>query len=206
MTELYACKNSVILSFQNHVNFNRFRFVLSFEILCLLPNSVVGHRTISFFIVCFIFYFRYELREDKEREARRTSDYFDSLRGDIRMDLQKLSPIPQHRSEFTRSDKPSFDKQTSPHIGHRGIGNLDRSNALQNVQFQQLRVDGLSKLQDWETCSSERLTTVTERDHIKQEMMSLLRETLQDMQVERTLHSVPLNGTDLYQTHLYTQL
>lgn len=148
-------------------------------------------------------HYRYELREDKEREARRTFDYFDNLRGDIRMDIQKLSPIPHLKLESSRGDG---NKQASPRSGFKTTSN--KSTSLQNspLPSQHLHFDTAHAFRDWETSSSERLTLGPERDQVKQEMMSILREALRDIQTERLQNTFHLNGAGLYQTHLYTQL
>ncbi|XP_071152233.1 transient-receptor-potential-like protein isoform X1 [Mytilus edulis] len=44
---------------------------------------------------------RYELREEKMRDDGKPSNYLDCLRGDIRKEFQKISPIPHPKFETT---------------------------------------------------------------------------------------------------------
>ncbi|VDI33840.1 transient receptor potential cation channel subfamily C member 4 [Mytilus galloprovincialis] len=154
---------------------------------------------------------RYELREDKMRDDGKPSNYLDCLRGDIREEFQKISPIPHPKFETTTQTNYQCYNDKIPKNGDSAnLSSSGKYATLSNIpqtKNQQYN-DRIPKIPVWGSpcSSSERLTSASDRDQLKIEMISLLREVLQEMQIDKGVNSFPVNGTELYQTHLYTQL
>lgn len=166
-----------------------------------LLSSIFGLLNVVIVLILFslICYFRYELREDRKKEASRTSNYFERLRGEILTDLRKMFPptdIPLHMLKSKRTQYNNDKASSTSEL-------LNKHHYYDETAYKYPQ----SLSRDWDSpCSSERLTSVSERDQLKQEMISLLREALQEMQIDKASNTMPLNTAELYQTHLYTQL
>lgn len=145
------------------------------------------------------------------RDDGKPSNYLDCLRGDIREEFQKISPIPHPKFETTTQTNYQCYNDKIPKNGDSAnlssSGKYDTLSNIPQTKNQQYN-DRIPKIPVWGSpcSSSERLTSASDRDQLKIEMISLLREVLQEMQIDKGVNSLPVNGTELYQTHLYTQL
>ncbi|XP_067661619.1 transient-receptor-potential-like protein isoform X1 [Haliotis asinina] len=134
---------------------------------------------------------RYELREDRKRECARTSSHMDCLRQDIVHTLRGVSPTSSPRLHNLQK----VNSSTSISNFGNSYQNLNNNNSYGNNSYPSM----LSQ---------------QDLDYLKWELMSGLRSEVKDaiqscLQTQTPPPPPPMMssiGSDLYHTHLYTQL
>ncbi len=126
---------------------------------------------------------RYELREDRKREAARTTGHIDNLKRDILRCLRGVQLGPQQVHDASSRQPPSV----SPTMPHSTSGNF----------LSQGEIDTLKR----EIVTSLR----TEMRELAREMVHMNPQNPRGSPVNAPNLLPPINS-ELYHTHLYTQL
>lgn len=142
-------------------------------------------------VILLISLHRYELREDRKRECARTSSHMDCLRQDIVHTLRGVSPTSSPRLHNLQK----VNSSTSISNFGNSYQNLNNNNSFGNNSYPSM----LSQ---------------QDLDYLKWELMSGLRSEVKDaiqscLQTQAPPPPPPMMssmGSDLYHTHLYTQL
>lgn len=142
---------------------------------------------------------RFELREDRKREALRSTGNMDNLRRDIRQSFMSLSPAMGQRVD-RNSFHSSYPQPPGLSLGHGSSVPLSGQGLLSPEELEQLKRELVAELKD------------EVRMAAKQMMASCLCNGMIGGGVYAgggvlpVPQAVPQLTSDLYHTHLYTQL
>ena len=133
----------------------------------------------------FVFCSRYELREDRKREAARTTGHIDNLKRDILRSLRSASLGQLAPAQHDGPPRPL--PSVSPTMPHSTSGNF-----LSQGEIETLKREIVSGLR-------------TEMRELAREMMQMNAQNARGSPVNAPNLLPPINS-ELYHTHLYTQL
>ena len=145
-----------------------------------------------------IFYFRYELREDRKREAVRTSGHIDNLKRDIMRSLRGAGinvPQQQHHDHNTLKTMDSISP-TMPRSSSDNFLSLSEMETLKHEIVSSLRTE----LRDF----AREIATMGGISTNPPPPPAGRDSTVTDNAVGPNY--LPPNSSELYHTHLYTQL
>lgn len=131
------------------------------------------------------FFFRYELREDRKREAARTTGHIDNLKREILRSLRSAGL--SGTTESTPLPPPKMQGSASPTMPHSTSGNF-----LSQSELETLKREIVTSLRN-------------EMRELAREMSSANQQTARGSPVNPPTLLPPINS-ELYHTHLYTQL
>eukprot|EP00106_Octopus_bimaculoides_P009655 XP_014777097.1 PREDICTED: SUN domain-containing protein 2-like [Octopus bimaculoides] len=146
---------------------------------------------------------RYELREDRKREAARASGHIDSLKRDIIHSLRGSSP---NSSPLRSSSIDKGQQLQQYHVPQTQQQQTHAQQQQQQSQQQQQQSSSLSLLTQQDLESLKRGIVSS----IKNEMREVIAEAIQQSTANLNNNTPPLVlpsiNSELYHTHLYTQL